>query len=509
MNNPYSWNTVNPALFYGRTALLSELLSGLPGSPRHSFGLAGARRMGKTTLLRRVEMELQAGIDQWRAGGLLVIPVYVDGLVLPRPLTASDVWTYLLKAINSALPDQPMQVPDSLDFGLFTETVKPVLLNLPETPRIIVMFDEIEPIVVNDWADGFLSHWRALLSNTPGVSEYLTAVFAGAREMAALQRDVGSPLKDILDWHSLRVLDYEDACLLMQKPIGVEWPEEFLQRAYRETGGHPMLLQYVMQHVCEAAPEAVEQSLEQAVAKFARERNWQFSEWWGRYCTPMAQRVYARPPDDGSPLPLRTLTREFGLNEASEALEILQHVGLVVAEEEGFAFRFAGEMFRRWYRDYGALIESSGHDLQLHARLAKVGSELADKYLSAWRIYQADLPNYSGAVGEMRGLIERLLDRIAPDDKVSAEPDFRLELGHEKPTRRQRVVYAARQRYSMKEIVSDYSLFETECDLLAQAATSAYRVASGMTYTTATRDRAYRALKLLDSILAQLIPDLS
>jgi len=91
MKNPYAWNTVDPELCYGRDKLLSELLSGLPGSPRYSFGLTGGRRMGKTTLLRRVEEDLRAGIAQWQTGGLLVIPIYVDGLSLPRPLAASDV----------------------------------------------------------------------------------------------------------------------------------------------------------------------------------------------------------------------------------------------------------------------------------------------------------------------------------------------------------------------------------------------------------------------------------
>jgi hypothetical protein len=215
-------------------------------------------------------------------------------------------------------------------------------------------------------------------------------------------------------------------------------------------------------------------------------------------------------PDDGSQLPLRQLTREFGLDEANDALEILQHVGLIVAEEDGFAFRYSGEMFRRWYRVYGTLAESPMHDPELYARLAKVGSELADKYLSGWRIYQADLPNYSSAVGEMRDTLTLLLDRIAPDEQVSGEPGFRLEPNEQKPTRRQRVRYAARQLYNIertKEIVSDYDLLETACDQLAQLVTGAYRAASGMTHTTATRERAYRALKQWDSILAQLLSD--
>jgi hypothetical protein len=327
--------------------------------------------------------------------------------------------------------------------------------------------------------------------------------------MAALQRDIGSPLKDILEWRNLHALGYEDACQLMQEPIGLEWPATFLQHAYSETGGHPMLLQYVMQHVCAVPPEVAERSLEQAVAKFARERGWQFGEWWGRYCTPTAQRIYARLPDDGSTLPLRTLVSEFGLDEANDALKILQHVGLAVAEEDEFAFRYAGKMFRQWYQVYGALAESPRHDPELYSRLAKLEAALADKYLSAWKIYQIDLPNYSGAVGEVRDTLTLLLDKIAPDEQVSAGPGFKLEAGQKKPTRAQRVRYAARQRYNAertREIASDFYLLETSCDQLAQIVTGAYSGASGLTHTTATRERAYRMLKQWDSILAQLLP---
>lgn len=510
MHNPFSWNTVNPALCFGRNALLGDLLSGLPGSPRLSFGLAGGRRMGKTTLLRRVELDLRASIDQWRTGGLLVIPIYVDGLALPRPLTLSDIWTYLLSQLQDTLPDQWLRADNPLDFRMFTEILRPVLTNLSERPRVIVMFDELEPIIVHDWADSFLGQWRALLSNTPDLSEYFTAVFAGAREMAVLRRDVGSPLKDILEWRNLHTLEYEDACQLMQKPIDQEWSVTFLQRAYAETGGHPMLLQYVMQHVCEAPPEAAEQSLEQAAARFMRERSWQFGDWWSKYCTPTAQRIYVRLPEDGSTMPLATLTREFGLHEANDALEILQHVGLVAAEEDGFICRYSGEMFRRWYRIYGTLAESPMHDQVLHARLAQLGTDLADKYLSAWRIYQADLPNYSGAVSEIRDTLTLVLNTIAPEDQVRAQPGFQLDPGQQRPTRRQRVRHAARQRYNTeqtKEIASDFDLLETACDQLAQIVTGAYGGASGLTHTTATRARAYRALKQWDSILAQLLPD--
>ncbi|NJN68706.1 MAG: hypothetical protein HC884_19370 [Chloroflexaceae bacterium] len=479
MSMVYAWNLVNPTLCYGRDGLLQELLRELPGHPGFSFGIAGGRRMGKTTLLRRVEMEIQAHAETWRSGGLRIIPLYLDGLALPRPLTAADVWGYLLRILQDALPEYQQPAPLSLDFDRFKDVLRDVLRSVltstAEQPRLIVLFDEIEPVLVcEDWAGGLLANWRALLSNTPGLSEYLTTVFAGAREMALLQRDITSPLADILKWRNLRVLEFEDACRLMQEPLGQEWSDAFLETVYRETGGHPMLLQYIMQYVCSRAPGAVEPLAEEAIATFAREQRRQFSQWWSRYCSPDARLVYARLPDDGSLIPRRNLTREFGSTSADNALEILQHVGLVTAAEDGFAFRYSGEMFRRWYREYGKddLNDVPRHDPDIYTRLCNIQPHLGDRYLTAWKIYQnPEFANYSGAAAEMRDIITGLLDVIAPKDAVEKEAGFKREKGRKEPSRIQQVAYAVRHIYGpgtkeTTEVPSDYSLLEAEWEKL-------------------------------------------
>lgn len=512
-SNPYSWNTVNPDLCFGRDALLADLLSGLPGSTRYSFGIAGGRRMGKTTILRRVELELQAGIEQWRSRGLLVVPVYVDGLALGHHPKPSDLWSHIFRALTDATPEFDTNGNEATNFQDFKQLAESVITSLSLQLRLVVMFDEIEPITVSDWGDSFFDHWRALLSNSPGLSEFFTAVFAGARDMDALRRDLTSPLRDVLEWRNLRALEYEDACQLMQEPIEVEWPRSFLDTAYEETGGHPMLLQYVMQHVVDHVTSvSPELCLQQAVHKFARERGWQFSDWWERFCMPASQRIYARLPDDGSLLPLRSITREFRLGEATRALEVLLHVGIAASDEEGFAYRYNGKMFRDWYRTFGMLSDSPSHDPHLYAQLQKVSSALANKYLSAWQIYASDIPNYSGVLVELRGVLEYLVEQFAPSELVRTETGFKLENGHDVPTLRQRIRYLARRIYSntdrAKEIVSDYNLLEIACEQLAQLATMAHRTASGMAHETASRDMAYRALKQWDSIIAQLVPPL-
>ena len=118
------------------------------------------------------------------------------------------------------------------------------------------------------------------------------------------------------------------------------------------------------------------------------------------------------------------------------------------------------------------------------------------------------MPNYSGAVGELRNILTLLLDIVAPIEHVQSETGFHLEQGQKRPTRRQRVRYAARVHSGegVKEIASDYDLVETLSEQLSMVVTRSYGRASGQTHTTATREQAYRALKQWESIFAQLIP---
>lgn len=508
--NPYSWNTVNPNICYGRDNLLYALLNGLPGSPRYFFGIAGGRRMGKSTLLRRVEQELVSGVGKWREGGLLVLPIYVDGLELPRPLTASDVWLDILNKVQNNISSRVAEVPQVIDFGTFRSVMASIISTFSERPRIIVMFDEIEPIMANDWGQGFLAHWRSLLTNSPGLSEYFTAVFAGAQEMALLRKDITSPIADILEWYNLKALDFIDTSKLMEEPIERHWGYDIRFKLYKETGGQPMLVQYLMEQLASIPDNLAHEQLRSAIEKFDIERKWQFAEWWQRYCSPVAQRVYSRLPDDGSTISLRKLTMEFGLDDANVGLEILQHVGIASAEDDGFVFRYNGEMFRRWYRRYATLAEADLHDPEIYRLLQSVNEDLSDKYISAWQIFRTELSTYSGAIGEMRDILSLLLDYIAPDKDVVSQPNFRLEPNTNSPTRRQRVHYAARMRFSKentKQVMSDFELLEINCDKLAQLATSAYRTSSGLSHTVATKPQAYRVLKQWDNIFAQLIAD--
>ena len=420
MNNPYSWNSVNPDLCYGRDGLLSEMLSGLPGSPRFSFGLAGGRRMGKTTFLRRIQKELSSSIDQWRQGGLIVVPVYIDGLALPETFTPSYIWTLIAQEIARVLDFE--KISSSLEFDTFKATLQSPLINSSLRPRIIVLFDEVERIVAAEGSRSFFNHWRALLNNSPDLSEYFTAVFSGAREMAILRQEGwGSPLKDILEWRNLQVLEYEDSCRLMQKPIKQEWPENILRLIYEESGGHPMLIQYIMQYICSSSEADTESAVRKAVNKFSKERSWQFSEWWNKYCDQKSQQIYAFLPDDGSPIPLAEITREFGDYVVDTSKEVLKHVGLITEEDDGYLIRYTGKMFRRWYNEHKLLSGSLTHKTTMYSQLSNLaGPAAAQEYVNAWNMFRENIiDNQPMALEKMRNIFEQVLDfrcrSIKPD----------------------------------------------------------------------------------------------
>ena len=520
MNNPYVWNRIDTNLVYGRDALLKDLRGEPVGDPQHrwhSFGVAGGRRMGKTTLLRRVEQDLKDNIERLQKSGLWVIPIYIDGQRLPHSFSAPDIWGLLFSQLHSALKGNA-QSSKPLDFDLFTAKVISILKDLEVDPRIFVMFDEIERILACDWSYSFLESWRGLLHNTPEIDKYFTVIFTGAREMGALQDDVTSPLANILEWKDLHSLNYEDACKLMQEPIDYQWSEPFLKRVYNETGGHPMLLQYVMQRICQTPLESADQSIEQIIKDVGPDHHWQFSQWWEKYCSTTAQQVYARLPDNGATLSLKTLTDEFGTNEANGAVKILQHVGLIAAEEDGFEFRYSGNMFRRWYSRYVILIKDPTSDLTLydshmHDKLKDISLDFAKSYISAWKIYEKeDIPDCSGTLHHVRDLLTNLLNRLAPHEAVKAEEDFQLESDQKYPTRQQRVRYIVqkkkgRSKNETKEIVSDFNIAADQLDKRAKSVTTTYGRTSGKAHNepVVTREDAYRFLKQWESIFAQLL----
>lgn len=514
VDNPYTWNLIDIELFYGRQEQLTELIQGLTGigfgRKHYSYGFAGGRRMGKTTLLRCVEHHLKKMVEQREKSGVLLIPVYVNGLNIPRSNDVSSAWSEILCQIKRAAPQfLYVDIPQEPLIHDFSDLLRDAFDKSELEPRVVFLFDEIEPLVAQTWGDGYFGNWRSLLSNTDGVTKYISAVFAGAREMRSLQSDVGSPLSGVLEWFELRTLSYDDVCLLAQEPIKYTWSSEFLEKLYEESGGHPMLTQYLMQQVCLKPLSDGVQSLEEAAEQFIAKRRWQFADWWNKYCSQNAQKAYRLFPPDGSHIHRITITSQLGGYDGDEAISDLLHVGLI-NEVEKSVYCTASDMFRSWYDEYCMDIPATEYDTELYDQLNSVDPQLAKRYLTSWTVYGTELANYSPAVSEMREVLTFLLHTLAPTDEVKKEEYF-TKSNMDKPTRRHRVRYILSQRKQSKikskskEIGADLDVLDSKIEQLGASVDKTYARASGKSHGTATKDEAYTIMKQCEALLSRLI----
>ncbi|MCP2728869.1 ATP-binding protein [Limnofasciculus baicalensis] len=354
-SNPYNWQRVNPDLFYGRIELANNLVNRLANGK--SFGITGGRRMGKTTLLRRVEKDLLSYAENVRNGGLLVLPIYLETIELPN-LSADSIYQEIARQICDKLNHHTsIIVPNcqevkATNFKEYLGTITNLIKEADYRPQIIFIFDEIEGIIASDWGRQFFPYWRSLISNTPDLDKYLSAVFSGASEMLEIGRDIGSPLANVLDWIELKPFSLDDTAKFIREASHHEWADNFVEEVYTLTGGHPFLMQYVMEIVSNYDSAQAFQSLENAKKQFFNNKKNQFENWCKRFDN-STRAIYARLVDQVS-LSRRTMIAEFG-TETDRRLSILAHTGVIRLEEETDMIMISGSLFKEWFTQFGSI----------------------------------------------------------------------------------------------------------------------------------------------------------
>jgi len=176
-------------------------------------------------------------------------------------------------------------------------------------------------------------------------------------------------------------------------------------------------------------------------------------------------------------------------------------------------YRAVGTLLRDWFTsEVRVTATKHGLDKRIQEQPEKVDPRIAWKYSAAWSIHRTDSQNYSGNVSEMRDVVTMVLHKLAPDDSVVNQPGFKFATDQNgkplgQPTRKQRVTFIMRSKKAGKspEIESELGLFDILLDHLQKSAEKAYADASAKTHTFATDEEAWRCLKQMDSILAQLM----
>jgi hypothetical protein len=207
--------------------------------------ITAPRQMGKTSLLNRLRVQLSA------AGWLCCS---VDMATLKR--LEPDTWFNALgKELGRQLKLLPSAYPplrNQIDFKTF------VLDNVGiahSEKRLAIFFDEIEGLVGNPFADGFLMVMRDLYNQREAYPGHFIAAFAGAIDAESLIKDPTISPFNVAEQLSLEDFTIGEAHQLTSRLAELDVPLDpaVHRHLYHWTGGQP----YLMQRICASLVDGV------------------------------------------------------------------------------------------------------------------------------------------------------------------------------------------------------------------------------------------------------------
>nr|WP_295470414.1 AAA family ATPase [Mesorhizobium sp.] len=227
--SPYILNNATPSrMFYGREREAATVLQTIT---TNSVALLGSRRIGKTSLIRRLQVELAKGRFQPFFGDCQTVRTWIDFADL-----AERHWGVALP------PDfRPGHLADLVD-----------QLAKKGEGQVIIILDEIDQLL--DWdqqhsadsvPEAFFRACRSL--SQEGAAHF---VFSGERRIANRLWDPHSPHWNFCREVQLTQLDRDAATALLVNPlqamnIGIADAAEFEEEVWLRTSGHPQIVQFL------------------------------------------------------------------------------------------------------------------------------------------------------------------------------------------------------------------------------------------------------------------------
>jgi hypothetical protein len=243
--------------FFGRRAMVTEIATRLREGSRH-VGLFGLRKIGKTSLLYRLNSVLKNGNIAYSAH----VDVERIDAINPRA-------EYLVWSLGEAIYDAHRQIrkvdgllllgkyglyssiehPDVV-FELFDHDIRLILAKISR--RIVLMFDEIELLSPKApgslWGDGFVRIWRLLRGLDQQFPNRLSYFVTGTNPSVFEVNHVGGLENPVYNYFSVEYLrplvedDVENLLTGLGTRIGLSWNSEAVSRVFKSTGGHPALV---------------------------------------------------------------------------------------------------------------------------------------------------------------------------------------------------------------------------------------------------------------------------
>lgn len=388
--NPYSWNKVSLTLFYGqdRHRLLAEMVECLPQG--ESFMVFAGRGMGKTTMLRNVEVQLRKKQN--------IHIVYVDGHCAPQLGSSSEAFAWLLsqvKAGDHSKSEKQLREEHSIEVGTdaWTEWFS------RRSGQFVFLIDEAETFIRPEWKQIFYNNLSYALRNSPGISERLSIVLTGGSPLEDSYYALGSPLAAATSIRHLSVLDEVSAYALMNEPTDGMLPARLQDAIYEGTGGHPSLVQYILGQLCQTGWAEGLISIKESEARLIRDQDPIIRRCWFEHLTERERNLY-RWLVCRKEASRAEITAAMGFPPGME-LDRLVFSGFVADPEHKQKYRVTGTILQRWIKDNDVM--------PLKDKSAALNKE-RDEVLFAW-IHLSDIHFGHGSVShqwDQRWVLELL-----------------------------------------------------------------------------------------------------
>ncbi len=231
------------ATFVGRQSDMNFIHDALASRESNmALVLTGERRMGKTSLLQQLLVQIDAAY----------VPVYLDCQALAIEPGLGHLLFDLAEAIAVALE---MTIPAATAFAerpsaFFERTFLPQVQQTLGQRRLLLLFDEFEELearVDRERLEPELFPYLRHLIQHSGLATNanLMVLFAGTHQLHELNPDYWSAFFNVAHHRRLTFLQPEEARLLILQPVAphLHYDDLALDQMFRLTGGHPYFLQ--------------------------------------------------------------------------------------------------------------------------------------------------------------------------------------------------------------------------------------------------------------------------
>jgi predicted nucleotide-binding protein len=341
--NPY--NSTKPGnLFTGYGKMRDQIRGGLRNG--RSYAVIGGRRCGKTSLLLQLERDLsEKGMPDFR-----VVPCYFD-IQGEIPASVSDFFRSVSRLIVKGTGIAPWEgTSESQAYQAFLKYLEQAMPRMEKAYGtnwlVILLIDELDVAAGRLRSDECFHNLRNFLM-TSHFAVRFRIVVSGVRGLTDLVKS-GSPLNHLEPQYLAR-LDKKDARELIAAGFGQSPDFSTEARLLELTGGHPYLLQGVLEYLWEDRDAVTDAAVFAAVRRFVRNWGGNFVDWLRGLGQSACAGYDALAGAPNGELPLEKLRQRLPRGaSADQVILSLSYHGLI-DDSDPDRVCLRGTIFRDWH----------------------------------------------------------------------------------------------------------------------------------------------------------------